>query len=86
MLLRKIRIDAAVAGDWEKVRKVWLDLRGDEGAATRDGNQIRHIFEKGDDTLWITFYGWLLWWCFAKPRVRRHKDGKAGNGVGLEEH
>jgi hypothetical protein len=68
--------DAAAAGDWEKVRKVWLNLRGDEGAATRDVNQIRYFFEEGDNTLWITFYGGLLWWCFAKPGVKQHKDGK----------
>jgi Restriction endonuclease len=58
------------------VRKVWFDLRGDEGTATRDVTQIRHFFEDGDNTLWITFYGGLLWWCFAKPGVRQRKDGK----------
>src|SRR5579864_5233867 len=26
---------AAVSGDWETVRKVWLDARQDEGTATR---------------------------------------------------
>lgn len=67
---------AAVSGDWETVRKVWLKLRSDEGAATRDVIQIRHFFEAGDDTLWITFYGGLLWWCFAKPGVKQHRDGK----------
>jgi hypothetical protein len=38
------------------VRKVWLGERQDEGVATRDVTQIRHFFEAGDDTLWITFY------------------------------
>ena len=67
--------DAAVSGDWETVRKVWLDRRQDEGTATRDVIQIRHFFEAGDDTLWITFYGGLLWWCFVKPGVKQHQDG-----------
>jgi hypothetical protein len=68
--------DAAVSGDWETVRKVWLGLRKDEGTATRDVIQIRHFFEAGEDTVWITFCGGFLWWCFAKPGVKRHQDGK----------
>jgi hypothetical protein len=67
--------EAAVSGDWEAVRRVWLAERQDEGVATRDVTQIRHFFEAGDDTLWITFYGGLLWWCFAKPGVKLHQDG-----------
>jgi hypothetical protein len=66
--------EAAASGDWEKVRKVWLDKRKDEGAATRDVNQIRNFFEAGEDTLWITFNGGFLWWCFAKPGVKQHQD------------
>ncbi len=68
--------DAAVSGDWTTVRKVWLDARQDEGAATRDVIQIRHFFEAGNDTIWVTFYGGLLWWCFAKPGVKQHQDGR----------
>lgn len=68
--------DAAIKGDWETVRKVWLDLRKDKGSATRDVAQIRHFFEAGDDTLWITFFGGFLWWCFAKPGVKHHQDGE----------
>ena len=66
--------DAAISADWDTVRKVWLKLCADEGAATRHVVQIRHFFETGDDTLWITFYSGLLWWCFAKPGVKRHGD------------
>jgi hypothetical protein len=73
---RETPFDAAVSGEWETVRKVWLDVRKDEGAATRDVVQIRHFFEAGEDTLWITFYGGLLWWCFARSGVKLHQDGK----------
>jgi hypothetical protein len=71
---RQTPFEAAASGDWEKVRKVWLDKRKDEGAATRDVNQIRNFFETGEDTLWITFNGGFLWWCFAKPGVKQHQD------------
>jgi len=63
-----------MSGDWERVRRVWLDKRLDEGAATRDVIQIRNFFEAGEDTLWITFSGGFLWWCFAKPGVKQHQD------------
>jgi hypothetical protein len=71
---RQTPFEAAASGDWEKVRTVWLDKRKDEGAATRDVNQIRNFFEAGEDTLWITFNGGFLWWCFAKPGVKQHQD------------
>jgi hypothetical protein len=67
---------AAVSGNWEAVRKHWLAAREDAGTATRDVIQIRHFFEAGDDTVWITFYGGLLWWCFARPGVKKHCDEK----------
>ncbi len=68
--------DAAISGDWETVENFWLEARKDKGTVARDVNQIRNFFEAGDDTLWITFYGGFLWWCFAKPGVRKHPDGK----------
>ena len=68
--------DAAVLGDWKTVHKHWLATREDPGAATRDVNQIRHYFEAGEDTLWITFSGGGLWWCFAKAGVKQHEDGE----------
>ncbi|CAB3802745.1 hypothetical protein LMG28614_05687 [Paraburkholderia ultramafica] len=67
--------EAALAGDWETVRDVWRALREDPGAATRDVTQIRNFFEADESVLWVTFYGGLLWWCFAKPGVKQHDDG-----------
>lgn len=68
--------DAATSGDWETVENFWLEARGNKGTATRDLNQIRNFFEAGADTLWITFCNGFLWWCFAKPGVKKHPDGK----------
>jgi hypothetical protein len=68
--------DAALAGDWKTVRRFWLEAREDEGTATRDVIQIRHFFAAGDETLWITFSGGFLWWAFAKPGVKQHRDRK----------
>jgi hypothetical protein len=69
--------DAAVAGDWDAVWAAWFSMRKeDAGTATRDVTQIRNFFEADQDVLWTTFSGGLLWWCFAKPGVKKHKDGK----------
>jgi hypothetical protein len=74
---RETPFEAAVSGDWEAVRKVWLaNRKNNEGVATSDVTQIRYFFEADEDTLWITFYGGFLWWCFAKAGVKIHKDGK----------
>src|SRR5260370_28415024 len=35
--------DAAVSGDWETVRKVWLDRRQDEGTATRQETLFKSV-------------------------------------------
>ncbi len=67
--------EAATKGDWETVKKVWLEFRHDEGAATRDVIQIRNFFEADENTLWVTFQGGLLHWCFARPGVWVHESG-----------
>jgi hypothetical protein len=68
--------EAATSGDWNTVRMFWLAARGgNAGTATRDVIQIRHFFQADADTIWTTFIGGLLWWCFAKPGVTRHRDG-----------
>lgn len=67
--------ESAQSGDWDTVWEFWHDNRGDAGTATRDLGQIRNFYEDGDDTLWITLSGGLLWWCFAKPGVQMHPDG-----------
>jgi hypothetical protein len=68
-------LESAESGDWDTVWEFWRSARkGDAGTATRDLSQIRHFYEDGDDTLWITLSGGLLWWCFAKPGVQMHPD------------
>ncbi len=66
---------ACLEGDWNAVRQIYLEIRDNEGAATRDANQIRVFYEAGEDILWITFSGGFLWWCFAVPGVEEHPDG-----------
>lgn len=60
---------AYLAGDWDAVRQRFVEIRGNEGAATSDVTQIRAFSEASEEVLWITFSGGFLWWCFAQPGV-----------------
>lgn len=63
-------------GQWDVVRNHWLNERkGNEGAATRDVNQIRDFYELEENDLWITFYQRKLYWCKASNTVERLEDG-----------
>ena len=55
--------DLCVAGDWAGVWDAMKTRRGDAGAATRDVKQIRAFYESGEDTIFITFVGGMLYWC-----------------------
>jgi hypothetical protein len=67
----------ALAGNWEPIRNYWLRARnGNEGAATRDLNQIRDFYEMPEDCLWITFHNQFLYWCFAQALVTELPDGE----------
>ncbi len=66
----------SIVGDWETVRKYWLDFRkGNERVATNDVNQIRDFYELSENDLWITFYNRKLYWCFAKKDILELEDG-----------
>lgn len=65
----------SLAGNWETVRAYWLAHRNDEGAATRDVNQIRDFYEMPESCLWITFHARQLYWCFASSEVTELDDG-----------
>ena len=57
-------------GKWNEVRQYWLKVReGNEGAATRDVNQIRDFYELEENNVWITFYKKKLYWCRAASKV-----------------
>lgn len=66
--------DICLRGEWDKVAEQCKPFRSDAGSITRDVNQIRKFYETGEDVLWTTFHGNLLWWCFSKPEVNQLPD------------
>ena len=67
---RTIPHELCVAGNWLEVERHCRELRTDQGAATRDVNQIRYFYEADDKVLWITFHSDRLWWCFSNRNVK----------------
>lgn len=60
---------------WDKEIKESFPYGNNAGAVTRHINQVRKFYEEPETTLWITFFGDCLYWCFSKPEV--YLDGKA---------
>lgn len=61
---------------WDVVKAYWLDARqGNQGAATRDVNQIRDFYELSEADVWITFFRRKLYWCQVSPEVLLLGDG-----------
>jgi hypothetical protein len=66
------------AGQWEELKKSFLDQGKTRGVATNIANQTRAYFEDDGSTLWITFVGERLYWGFVEPAPpKRHKDGRS---------
>ena len=89
---REASHEDCLSGRWDAVQQFWLHARDDQGAATRDTNQIRIFYETGPDCLFVTFHGGFLYWCRAKPgvtvdptdgtRVRSTVDGWHNRSLG----
>lgn len=65
-------------GHWDKVGKFWLEHRkGKASTASNDLRQIQDFYQLDEKTLWITFYGRKLYWCFCDREVALHgsQDG-----------
>ncbi|HDO1318358.1 restriction endonuclease [Aeromonas veronii] len=66
----------SLAGDWDTVRNFWLSARkGNNGAASRDLNQIRDFYELSEADIWVTFYRRKMYWCHAHKEVYELEDG-----------
>ncbi|HEH9432597.1 TPA: hypothetical protein SIA29_004352 [Aeromonas sobria] len=66
----------SLGGDWDTVRNFWLSARkGNNGAASRDLNQIRDFYELSESDIWITFYRRKMYWCHAHKEVCELEDG-----------
>ncbi|MGI9506250.1 MAG: hypothetical protein ACR2RE_24685 [Geminicoccaceae bacterium] len=55
--------NACLEGNWNAVRQAMLDLRGNQGTATSDTNQIKRFYQLDEMSLFITFCNGQMYWC-----------------------
>ena len=67
--------NATILSDWSEVSQKWLELDKTKSKASDNTRQIKEFYTQGKETLWITFHGRRLWWCFAQPEVTLHASG-----------
>ncbi len=56
-------------GDYEAIRKTYLNSGSDAGTATRYANELLKFYQAGNEALWITFSGGLMHWAVADGPV-----------------
>lgn len=66
--------EASLKGDWETLRKYWIDEGKTPGKSRDYVTQITKFYETESDVLWITFYKRKLYWCFSKKKITKLKD------------
>lgn len=59
---------------WETEIRESFPYGNDSGAITRHINQVKKFYEEPETTLWITFFGDCLYWCFSKPDISKLDD------------
>lgn len=52
-----------LAHDWTAITQQLAVTRKNQGALTRDVNQLKEIVLSTSDDLWVTFHDSMLWWC-----------------------
>ena len=62
--------DAAVQGDWDLARQIYVNAGLIPATATGFVRELREFYTLGPDTLWITFARGHLWWAFSEPIVK----------------
>jgi len=65
----KISHDLCLRGEWDEVREDLRKRKDNEGAITRDINQVKIFYKADENVLWITFHANFMWWCFSKPEI-----------------
>lgn len=66
---------ACIQGDlWDTEVRNSFPYGSDSGAITRHINQVRKFYEESEKTLWITFFGDCLYWCFSSPVITQLDD------------
>lgn len=69
--------DLCLKGAWQEATENFKRGSPEMSAGTvmNHMNQVRRFYETGEDVLWVTFFGDLLWWCFSRREITQLSDG-----------
>lgn len=69
---RDVDHQLCVSGDWEAVRKHYIDEMGTtELTASNHIKQLKYFYSANAETIWITFHDNKMWWCKANVGIRQ---------------
>ena len=72
------RFELCSSGSWDKLKESLI--KDGEKKAKQITNETQRFFEDDGKTLWITFHGGCLWWCFLDS-TRSPEPHADGHGV-----
>lgn len=61
--------EAAMAKNWDAIWNAYRATTTKDGVATNWTRELVDFYTLGEECLWVTFYGGLLYWAFAAPGV-----------------
>jgi hypothetical protein len=64
---------------WDLLKESFIEDGKDRGTAERFKNEVSQFFSDEGSTLWITFFGELLYWGFvdSESSPKQHEDGRS---------
>jgi len=72
---REVDHQICVSGNWEAVRRHYIDTVGTTGTvASNHINQLKYFYNADANTVWITFDDNKMWWCKANMDIKRTSD------------
>ncbi|WP_320110744.1 DUF6508 domain-containing protein [Draconibacterium orientale] len=72
---RTVNHELCIKNQWERVQDFFInEEKTKKQVATSHTNQIKQFYTEGETTLWLTFNGNKLWWCFSKLDITVNED------------
>lgn len=63
-----------IEGNWGFIKDYWQEFYS-KREASKITNMIKDFYTQPSTTMWITFYGRKLYWCFVNKEVKQLEDG-----------
>ncbi|MBN45314.1 MAG: hypothetical protein CMH23_02455 [Methylophaga sp.] len=65
--------EMCMQGRWEEIKNTF-PYGSNASSKTHHRNQVQKFYEEPETTLWVTFHGGALYWCFSKQEITFNDD------------